>query len=391
MQKLFITTMLLTCLLSSSLNAQKKGLLGRLGDKLEQAAAEGANANLEKELKKDIEATVLEGKPIHKDSRGISGIYYSHLPIRIGINGTNNYNYARKFLFKYVEGDNANQIQITTRYNYTTKADLSALIYTPKAGTPDYFPITTSIKLGKFLIDGAQNTHAYAAESNLVVFPKEGEPKINQTVWTFNIVDILELEPGIFIATYLEDIINANTPSKYKFLQENATYMIFYKKEKEEKAMSMSKEKVWDELKVFYTKYYAAFKAAEGSNVDLIKPIAKFAEEPTNADLVATVKARIQQMPHLTEDLVYLYPVTQWQERYENIGILGRTLTHRVMQVQAILKQGSEYKVNQFMIRQDNSYQAGSSIRKFTGNPVKAIGDTERTVISADKALKYKK
>lgn len=382
----------------------QKGFLGKLSEKLEQATASSGNATAqgvnEKELKTDVASTTLDGKPINKDSRNLSGIYYSNNPVRIGIIGSSKYNFAQKFLINYFEGDNVNDIEITTRYTFENRKDILPLVYRPALGNPDYFPVTTSKKMGKLLIDGVTDkkyqqsgSSVYTMYNNLLNFSNaEGNYLRQPTQWFFNNNDILEIEPGILVATTLEYIINANTPEKYKYLQENGTYILYYKKEKEEKALAMTKAQVWDQLKEFYTPYYAKRKAAEGSNVELAKPIGKFKDEPTNAKLVEAAKERIASMPHLKqEELVYLYPVSSWENRFENIGIMGRTLTHRVMQVQVVLKQGDECKMTQFLIRQDNTYTGGSNAEKFTGNPLQAIGDIDKQVISCTNAMKNKK
>lgn len=398
-RKLVIICMIM--LLGNGLNAQKKGLLGKISDKLEEvsaaaAAGPGATPN-EKELQKDIDATDLDNITVPKDSRNIGGVYYSHIPVRIGHMTGGKYNWAKKFLVTYEEGDN-HFMEFKTRYSLNPKNEISPLVFGPRPGTPDYFPITTSKKLGNLLIDGMTDkkyggaaNHYYGVPSHFISFAKPEGQYITQSLIMFNFPYIFDLEPGILVAIDMDLLIKANTPEKYKFLLDKGAYILFYKKEKEQEALAISKEKLYDRLKTWYTKYDALYRAAEGNNVELAKPIAKFKDEPSNADLVKAVKERMAQMPYFTEDLVYVYPVTTWENRFENVGIMGRTLTHRVLQVQAILKQGDQYKMTQFLIRQDNAYSAGSSAESFSSKPVQAIGDIDKKVISAPNALKYKK
>ena len=300
-------------------------------------------------------------------------------------------------MVNYEEGEKQ-EIEFISGYYYEGQKNIPPLVYAPAPGTPDYFPVTTSKKLGHLHLDGISDkkyggraTSNYASPSRYMDFFAADGNYAKQESMNFNFEGLLELEEGILVISRLDYIPKANTPEKYKILQEKGSYNLFYKKDKEAKALAMTDAEVWDKMKAFYDPYYKAYKAAEGGNVELLKPIAKFKDEPSNTDLAQAAKDRIKSMPHFSEELVYLYPVTAWENRFENIGIMGKTLTHRVMQVQAILKKGSECQVTQFMIRQDNSYSAGSATEKFSGNPVKAIGDIGKTVISCANAMKYKK
>lgn len=395
-----LTTVCLVAFMATSTQAQK-GLLGKLTEKLEQAStgnsgSSGSGIN-EKEVKKDVESTVLDSKPINKDSRNLSGIYFAKYPIRIGQFASGKYNYAKKFLVNYEEGEKQ-EIEFVSRYYYENRKDIPPLVFAPAPGTPDYFPVTTSKKLGHLHLDGISDTKYggssttnYANQSRFMDFFATNGNYVKQEGMFFNYEGLLELEEGILVIARLDYIPNANTPEKYKVLQEKGSYNLFYKKDKEAKALAMTDAQVWDKMKAFYDPYYKAYKAAEGGNVELVKPIGKIKDEPSNAELVKAANERIKSMPQFSEDLVYLYPVTAWENRFENVGIMGRTLTHRVLQTQVILKKGDECQVTQFLMRQDNSYSAGSAAEKFTGNPVKAIGNTHKEVIKCTNAMKYKK
>jgi len=378
-----------------SQDKKKGGFLNKVQNAIDDVGASlDPNNPNPSDLKKDMESKVLESQQVNKDSRNLSGIYYSTEPCRIGLPGTGKYKFAQKFLINYKEGDNVNDVIITSRHYYDKNNDVLPLTHTPRRGTPDYFPITTSVKLGKFLIDGrAESADGHQFMGTFINFADKNGNYISQpSTWVGGLFgDLLELEPGILVSTNLDYIIKANTPEKYKFLQENGKYVIFYKKEKEDKVKSWTKEQVWDMMKEFYTKYYALYKEAEGNNVELAKPIGSFKDEPSNADLKAACLQRMKEMSYYTEEFVYCYPVTSWENRFENVGIMGSTLTHRVLQVQVILKQGDVCKKTQFLIRQDNSYTAGSSVENFKGNKVYCIGDIDKTVIKCDKAMKYKK
>lgn len=382
--------------------AQKKGAFAKLKEKATELGKEledntnGASKPNEKELKKDIESKTLDSKPVLKDSRNLSGIYYSKYPVRLGTASSNKFNYAQKFLVNYEEGDK-NEIEFVTRYFYENRKDINPLVYAPKAGTPDYFPVTTSKKMGQLHIDGigktkydAHATTTHAMQVNYLSFGKTDGNYITQSGWSFNNEDLLELEEGIIVTAQLEYTIRANTPEKYKYLQEHGTYNLFYKKEKEEKALAMSSAEVWDKIKAFYTKYWTALKEAEDGAVTMVKPIGKFKEEPSNTDLMKACKERMRNT-NWKEELVYVYPVTSWENRFESVGLHGRTLTHRVFQVQAVLNDNGQCRLTQFLVQQDNTYKGGTAVEAFSGNPVKAVGDIGKTDVNCKKAMLYKK
>lgn len=404
MKKTLLCAVISVCITVPTM-AQKKGLLNKLNDKLEQVNSElntssgaGAEAS-DKELKKDMESTILDSKPILKDNRNISGIYFSKYPLRVGSIHGAKFNFAKKFLINYDDASGVNQIEITTRYFYENRKDIAPLVYGPVPGTPDYFPVTNSIKLGHLYIDGLTDKRNgvngymnYSMNINKIIFPLNGTPTV-ENKWELPGSDILELEPGILVIADFQYIVKAKTPEIYKLVQEKANYNLFYKKEKEAAALALTDAQVWDRIKKFYEPYYKLLTEAKENKTDLVKPMTGFKDEPKNADLVTAIKDRMKQMKYYgaNEQLVYCYPVTSWENRYENIGIHGKTLTHRVLQVQAILKDGDKCSTTQFLIRQDNTYQAGSNAEKFGGNKVFSIGDIEKTIINCTKAMKYKK
>ena len=396
------TLLIATLLWSASASfAQKKGFLNKINDKLESigtaAAASGSNSNA-KEIAKDMEDAMLESKPVNKDSRNISGIYYSNSPIKLGHKGLYKFNYSRKFLINYNE--TPGNIEIISRHHYDASKELPKWIYEPAANSPKGYPIEASTKLGHLYIDNipakyeAAKTYIEVEEIgyHYFIFNKGLEGAEVKPQHTFPGDNIFELEPGILFVGNLEDIQDAlKKEGRYKVLQDHVTYLLFYKKEKEERALSLKGPEVWDKLKDFYLPYRKGFKEVESGSVEMAKPIATFKEAPTNPDLVKASKTRMAQT-NWQEELLYVYPVTAWANRFENIGIMGKTLTHRVMQVQAVLKDKSgQCMITQFMIRQDNTYSGGSNAEKFTGNPIIAIGDTDKSDVNCTKAMQYKK
>lgn len=185
----------------------QKGLLGKLNEKLEQANASSGNAPKgtvnEKEVKKDLELTLLDSKPINKDSRNISGIYFSKTPIRVRQAGSGKFNFAKKFLVNYEEGEKQ-EIEFATRYYFENRKDILHFIYAPAPGTPDYFPVTTSKKTGHLHLGGLSDkkyggsaSNNYAAPSTYLSFSgPDGNYRTDESM-SFNFSHLLEFEEGV--------------------------------------------------------------------------------------------------------------------------------------------------------------------------------------------------
>lgn len=401
-------TLLLSALLFGSMSAsfaQKKGILGKINEKIESintAAAESAKNTDTKEIAKDMEDPLLDSKPVNKDSKGISGIYFSHVPIKIGHKGLYEFNYSRKFLLNYTENpDQHNTLEIISRHHFDKSKELPRYILRPAANSPKGFPIEAAAKLGHFYLNSIDKKESAAAGTyfnypgktlSSIIFAGGLDGKDGDAFPIFTGDEIVELEPGILVLAYLEQIHDSKkSPEREKLLKEKATYILLYKKEKEQKALAMSSVDVWNKLDAFYTPYRKAFKQVETGNVAMVKPIPAFKDQPSNTILVQASQQRMNET-NWKEELLYVYPSVAWTNKFENIGIMGRTLTHRVMQVQAVLKDATgQCKITQFFIRQENTYTAGSNAEKFAGNPIKAIADSDKTDINCTKAMQYKK
>lgn len=374
--------------------SQAQGLLGKLGEKL-GGGGKGKEVSMEKDLEKDSLSTVLESKTPKSDSRNMSGVYYAKYPIRVGKD--NKFSYSKKVLIELYES--SGDIGISTRRTYEGDKDVQHLYYSPKPGTPDYFPITNSKKLGHYLIDGIKpniysqlGSDYYAMETNILDFNKPADSEVVSSGWSFNHPYILELEEGVIVIAQLDYIVDANTPAKYKVLQEKGSYNLFYKKDKADKVKSWTDAQVWDKCKAFFDKYMDAYRKADDERNALPKPVAAFKDLPSNADLVAATKKRMEEMPYYrNRELVYVYPVVSWENIYENIGYLGKTLTYRQMQIIAVFKYGDKCQYARLLIRQDNSYRGGSSIESWVGNQVFCSGDQQLEDIKCEKAMVHKK
>lgn len=397
MKKLLIITAALTMGLTvAPMEVNAQGLLGKLGEKLSGGGGGGKekSGGLAKDIAKDSSSTVLDNKTPKSDSRKMGGVYYAKNPVRLGKD--NGFTYAKKFLVELHEG---NDLFITFTSRRTVEnSNFYALTYTPKPGTPDYFPITNSVKLGHYLVDGVLNTYGqrgedyYAMETNVLDFSKPAGSEVVSSGWGFNYPYVLELEPGILVIAQLDYIMQAKTPEQYKVLQEKGSFNLFYKKEKEATALAMTNAQVWDKCKAFFVKYMDAYMKAEDEKNSLPKPVAAFKDQPSNADLVAATKDRMAKMMYYKDrELMYVYPVASWENMYEYVGVLGKTLTYRQMQIIAVFKYKDKCQYARLLIRQDNSYRGGTSVEAWAGNPVFCSGDQQLEDIKCEKANAYKK
>lgn len=409
MKKLTLNTLLLFTVMATPIltSAQDGSLLRGIKDKIssgktkdgesskEEAKGETSKGGspMEKELLKDSTSKVLDSRPIRHDNRSTGGIYYSKFPMRV--NKGNGYGYAKKFL---VDLDEGNTILLRFQTRLSVELNLDPLSFTNRPDTPDYFPITTSKKLGHYLIDEVVNMYGkpasdnHAQEINKLDFSKPAGQEVVFSGWGLDYRYVFELEPGILIIANLDNIIDAKTPEQYKVLQEKGSYNLFYKAEMKDKALALTSAQIWDKCKAFFVKYMEAYNKADDERSGLPKPVATFKDQPSNTSLVTAVKKRMEQMPYYRDrELVYVYAVTSWENMFEYIGRLGKTLTYRQMQVIAVFKKGDKCEYARMLMRQDNSYEGGTALERWTGNPVFCSGDQQLEDVKCEKAMIHKK
>lgn len=405
MKKITLNVLLLFSVLATPIvsTAQDGSLLKAVKDKITSGKSkEGDSAKgdtskggsaMEKDLIKDSTSKVLESRPIRTDSRSLSGIYYSKFPMRV--NKGSGFGYVKKFLVELNEG-NTMLLRFQTRLS--VELNLDPLSFTNRPNTPDYFPITTSKKLGHYLIDDVVNMYGKPAsdnhtqEINKLDFSKPAGEEVVFSGWGLDYRYVLELEPGILIIANLDNIIDAKTPEQYKVLQEKGSYNLFYKAELKDKALAMTDAQIWDKCKAFFVKYMDAYNKADDERSALPKPVAAFKEQPSNESLMKAVKARMEEMPYYRDrELVYVYTVAPWEKMYEYIGRQGKTLTYRQMQVIAVFKHGNKCQYARMLMRQDNAYEGGTAIERFSGNEVFCNGDQQLEDVKCEKAMIHKK
>ncbi len=122
-----------------------------------------------------------------------------------------------------------------------------------------------------------------------------------------------------------------------------------------------------------------------------MKPVTGFKGEPTKAVLEAAMRKRMAK-ENWKEELVYVYPGSEWKSEYQLLGLLAQnTLMRRVLTGQAVFKINGKYKVAQIQFQQDNTYTTGSLEENYTGNEVYVLGVASLWEADEKKALQYKK
>lgn len=340
---------------------------------------------------KDKANTTLDSQEFTKDARGISGIYYSSTPIKAPNKQQTSMKEMSKFLVTYhVDlAKNETYIKIASRYSFeTTNISnlVEPLVYT-QTGNATYWEKVMNVAGYVNYTSVAYNNY----QAQFRDYKVDLQNKIIPTNITYGKISkyIYVVEPGIIV---IGSGYGKNTePDALAYVKTNPL-LVLYWPEKEEEAMKYTGEKGLEKIAEIDKKMEDAHIQVEKGSAELPKPIAAFKEEPTNASLMEAVKKRMTEMPYYkNKQLVYVYNVAPWEQKFENIGLLGKTLTYRQMQVIAIFKDGNNCHYARMLMRQNNSYVGGTSQEKWAGNPVYCNGDQQLEPIDCGKANKYKK
>lgn len=335
--------------------------------------------------------TFLDEKEYEKDMKGIGGVYYSTANVKALNDVQTGSKNLTKFLVEYIyqEKERVLQLKISNRYSYetTNRANLVAPMIYSVSGAPSEFSKVFEIAGHVHMNTKDYGTHqikqrVYDYDLQRNIIPKGLEYKEIPG-------EAFVVEPGI--------IIIANSRSSYGkdvTLQtriENEPLLVLYKPEKEEEALKYIGKDGYDKMKEINDKIDAAFTQLEKANVELMKPIPAFKDQPTNDKLVAAMKKRMADQGW-KEELVYVYPGTEWKNEYQLLGLLAQnTLMRRVFTAQAVFKLNGKYKVCQVQFQQDNTYTTGSLEGNFAANPVYVLGVAALWECDEKKALQYKK
>ncbi len=369
--------------------------LETLGDKLNAIAQSVRIDEMNKLAKLDSASTFLNSKEILKDSRGLSGIYYSRLPLQLSpLDGDSKF-YAKKFLVNYIEKpDTNNTIELRSQYAYETtnreKFVPKALFYS--GSDPASENVSIAIRAGYVWLNDTESSsdkyqyYTHTSETDLQGELHMGEDEL--TYFTYQ-DEILEVEPGILL---IGDFFTENAPNRN--LDYNKIYrviLVLYKAEKAAEAMKYTNAYCWDKIIEFQKKWLKKYKEKESGGFKMLAPVENFKDAPSKDALVKAAKSFIS-VYQSGDTYDYVYPVSAWTNTYELLGSKQQnTLVARTMEAALITTKDGECRVTYIEIRQENTFATGSLAENFTGNEIKAVGASNIATVECTKARKYKK
>ena len=379
--------------IGAKLNGLKEKVTGGGEGSSNSKSKEGTDGKSPKlsEEEKDKADTFLDGMEFAKDEKGVNGVYLSTEPFYCMNDLGNGVKKIQKFLLEYIVDEEMkyHQVKLSSRYAYeeSNRAKFVKPIIFTSPSTFAY-DIKASRSTGGLYMGGLSFTRSTTKQA---IWERNLQNK-----WVYDRDDLLSMpdnlymvEPGIFLILKRWAPVREIDINEYR---EKQPVIVLYKPEKEEQAMKYTGKLGYETAEALLKKHEDAFDQAKSGNAQLPKSIASFKEEPANSALVEAVKKRMAEMPYYkNKQLAYVYNVAPWEQMFESVGIMGKTLTYRQMQVVAVFKDGSKCQYARMLIRQDNTYVAGTSQEKWTGNPLFCNGDQQLEDIGCDKAMTYKK
>jgi len=302
--------------------------------------------------------TFLDTKPILKDSRGMSGIYYSTFPIKLNYSNK----YAKKFLINYDESGKNPVLYINTQYAYET-TDASKFIKRASFWLDKYWK-TVLDSTGIFATSEADNVDNDKYEFYTHIEKKDlQDNSIYGDDWLTNFDgNIYEAEPGILL------ILGGfqDTQSFFKNLDYAKKYgviAILYKAEKAAAVLKYSNDYAWDKFAELNGKIDAMGNAASGK-----LPAETFKDAKINNEALTLAKDYAAKN-HPKEQVQYTYIAgDDWNiVRDKNSG----QITKRTLRIIVVVKIGNQCAFENGSISQNydgSSY--GRSIWGGSGAPV---------------------
>lgn len=306
----------------------------------------------------DSMSAFLDKQTILKDSRGMSGIYYSTFPIKLSLPNT----YAKKFLVNYDESGKNPVLYINSQYAYET-TDQSKFVKRASFWLDGYWRNVLD-KTGVFATSEADNV-----DNDKYEFYTHSEKKDLQgnsifgDDWLTNFDgNIYEAEPGVLL------IVGSfqDTQSFSKDLDRAKKYgviAILYKAEKAAAVKKYTNDVAWDKVKEMSIKIESAGNASTKS-----LPVETFKDPKMNAEAFILAKDYAAKN-HPKEQVQYTYIAgNDWNIiRDKNSGaILKRTL-----RIIVVVKIGSQCAFENGSITQNyDGSNYGRSIWGGSGAPV---------------------
>ncbi len=383
---------------ATTVNAQNFG--GKLGAKL-NAKLNGTDGPSKKELKEaaeDSASTFLDSKEVMKDALGISGIYYSTIPIigkTMGNNAATGSPYKKqlkKFLVNYDEQKFSMTLHNQYSYETSNQAKWVKAAYWVSGTNPRSLGPKISTKAGGLYLDETAFDNrnyeyfaGYTVKKDLQGNDIQGAPMTSD--WQSG-RDLIVIEPGIILIGDL----NIRKDDKLENKKKYSEVIVLYKAGKADVAAKYTREYVWDQIDAYWKKYKEASKAVESESTELAKPYAgELKYRPSDADLRKAVEQRMAR-DKWNETLEYVYITSDWTNEYKKLGIHElNTLVSRKLWVQVVTKRGDRCRATLMIIEQNNVYTTGSVEENFTGQAVGVRGTAETKDIDCKRAYEHKK
>ena len=234
-----------------------------------------ANLEINRLAALDSASTFLDSKEINKDSRGLSGIYYSKIPVKTSMFTGGKKNHNKKFLVNYYEDPKFyNKIEINTQYAYETTDKNNWVPRATYTAGGDATSVEASLKAGFAYLKAAATennnyeflTHATTTDlqGNLISAPDYYADLSRHD-------EILEIEPGILL---LGDFsLGKDKTNDLEYKKKYAVILVLYKASKAEQAKKYTNEYCWTKIAEFNQKFEGNFNAVRNKAMNEKYPI----------------------------------------------------------------------------------------------------------------------
>lgn len=313
----------------------------------------------------DSASTFLDGQEILKDSRGMSGIYYSTFPIKLTFDLSNSSiptPYAKKFLVNFDETQPNPVLSINSQYAFET-TDRTKFVKRATFWLDGYWRNVLQ-KTSVFASSEADNVdnHKYEYYTHSKTTDLQGNSMLGEDFLTTFDGMIYEAEPGIlFILGSSMD-----TESFKKDLNHAKKFgviVILYKAEKASAVAKYTNDVAWDKIKELTDKINTA-----GNATTATLPVQTFEDSKISAETLEFAKAEAAKL-HPKEQVQYTYIAgNDWNiVRDKNSGAIVK----RTLRIIVVVKIGNQCAFENASITQNydgSSY--GRSIWGGSGAPV---------------------
>ena len=333
----------------------------------------------------DSANTFLNSKEINKDSRGLSGIYYSKIPVKTSMFLGGKKNYTKKFLVNYFEDPKMyNKIEINTQFSYETTDKNNWVRRASYTAGGDVVSVDASLKAGHAYLKAAATengdyeflTHSTTTDlqGNLVQGP-------DYYVDLSRHDEILEIEPGILL---LGDFsIGKDNNNNLEYKKKYAVILVLYKADKAELAKKYTNEYCWDKIVEFQKKFEGNFKATHNKamNDKYPMPVASSMKDATLCAQALDAVKKQAAVAKWSQTITYCYiKSSDWSIIRNAYGVI----TGRTIRMVAIMKNpAGECQWEEIEVKQDYN---GS-----TYGPTYFNGEVQIIVtVDCATAMKYK-